>query len=1023
MKLTLLHQGLFVVAIPLIFEVGVFSYLINAQNNLELEAQKINQNKKINDKVNLVFGDVAHIVDSVRAKGHKSSTISFVPKEAVRCIADIRQQFKELKVLTQDEPEMLASVESGEEEVNRAISSVTSIRTRLVTANSDEFPKIVREATLGVEIHIQKAIEMGVFEWAGKNKIAQEMFRKEIWEQIRFVLKGALAFSLVLGVSFSIWLSKQLVQRLSLLNKNALLMANDKPLLPVQGGSDEIAELERNFHQAAERLQEAKRTRQEVTAMITHDLRTPLQTVLSFLEMSGQGIFGALNASGQRLMNVALNAANHMSSLIENVLQLEKLRSGAVKLNKETIDVGAFLSNCIDSVKLIADEKGISINLDTSGLQTQTLIADPFWLEQVIVNVLSNAIKFSPNDSSVSVVASTDLQSFVFRISDHGPGIPPEELKLIFDRFHRMQSTASTPGTGLGLPIAKEMIELHGGKIRVESTVGKGAMFEIMLPCGGNASEYSSKAIELPQNSLEQTSLAQTSLAQTSTKQTSYESAPKEEIGHSSPRRKFRLTLLHKTLILLCIPLCLEIGLFGWLLSMQNKVEQDAERIEHNSQVNDTVNIILRDMVHIAIGLRKRQRKEEQDQVPASKFRVWFSDIQVRLKRLETLVENEDLVNRVKSAEYTIAALEHFSVNRREDFSPDKDKYRDEVSTKLFESMSYINKRSSSAKYDLSSNELQYRAEIRRVLYFALCLSILVACRGAMWFSRNIVIRLKRLGDNAKRLVSGQPLLAPVEGADEVAELDATFHSAAAQIEAAKRMRQEATAMITHDLKTPLQSVRSFLEMLANGKFGEVNERGVKLLSASQRSSQHMLDLINSVLELEKLRSGHLQLQTEPLELSSLLDKCLESIKVLADGKQIALTSDYGEFKSALVEGDAFWLEQVFVNVLSNAIKFSPGNSTVSLRIEKIDNSLEVLITDQGVGIPAEDLKLIFERFHRAQSSALTPGTGLGLPIAKELIELHHGSIKAESDLGKGSTFSIRLPLADSPGVEETSKP
>jgi len=211
-----------------------------------------------------------------------------------------------------------------------------------------------------------------------------------------------------------------------------------------------------------------------------------------------------------------------------------------------------------------------------------------------------------------------------------------------------------------------------------------------------------------------------------------------------------------------------------------------------------------------------------------------------------------------------------------------------------------------------------------------------------------------------------------------------------------------------------LQSVRNYLEMLAQGMLGSLNEKGTRLLNTVQNACDHMFALIDSVLQLEKLRTGAVPLQHKPIQLEPLLDKCLDGIKLLADEKKVVIAESYKHGRSDTIEGDAFWLEQVFANLLSNAVKFAPSDSTVSVSTEKADKQVIVRISDQGPGIPEKDKKLIFDRFHRLQSTAAKEGTGLGLPIARELIELHHGSIEVESEVGKGSTFSIRLPLVES---------
>jgi signal transduction histidine kinase len=147
------------------------------------------------------------------------------------------------------------------------------------------------------------------------------------------------------------------------------------------------------------------------------------------------------------------------------------------------------------------------------------------------------------------------------------------------------------------------------------------------------------------------------------------------------------------------------------------------------------------------------------------------------------------------------------------------------------------------------------------------------------------------------------------------------------------------------------------------------------------------------------------------VEIGPILQKSLDSVNVYSEAKNIALhvdlTEDYCD-----VSGDEFWLQEIFVNILSNAIKYSPENSKVSITTRTINERIvEVEVADEGPGIPEEEKKLIFERFHRMAKTESISGTGLGLPIAKELIEMHKGSIRVESDGKHGSAFIISLPL------------
>ena len=288
---------------------------------------------------------------------------------------------------------------------------------------------------------------------------------------------------------------------------------------------------------------------------------------------------------------------------------------------------------------------------------------------------------------------------------------------------------------------------------------------------------------------------------------------------------------------------------------------------------------------------------------------------------------------------------------------------------------------------------------------------MLVGICGAALFTQQLVKRLNKLSTNASILAKGGPLLPVEKGTDEVAELDRSFHRAADAIQHATKMRREVTAMITHDLKTPLQSIMSFLEMLHLGLLAKLNEKGTGLLEQSEKEARKMVGLIDSVLQLEKLRSKKVNLQTERLAIVPVIDKSVESVQSQADEKGLDLKREYAQHSGEIVEVDSFWIGQVLVNILSNAIKFSPPRSFILITIRSNKEDLVIRISDKGPGIPEQERKLVFERFHRLKlPGENVAGSGLGLAISKELIEMHNGSIELESELGAGSTFGIRLP-------------
>lgn len=484
-----------------------------------------------------------------------------------------------------------------------------------------------------------------------------------------------------------------------------------------------------------------------------------------------------------------------------------------------------------------------------------------------------------------------------------------------------------------------------------------------------------------------------------------------------------KLTLLHKGLLLVSVPLCFEISIFGVLLHMQDQIEHEAQRITRNKKITDEINSLVHDVLKVTDSFEFTQENDQQTIFGRTK--AIKHDVATMLSRLNAIKElakdEPELYQKVAVCAQSLQQAKDDLLNMGRDAgNAPEDKmeqvfrwYRKKINGDLHVSLKN-GLLELGQMPGLESNEVtspKIRENIRLLLKLALAFSVMFALFGAAMFSKHLAVRLSLVGENADHLAKGEPLLPPIGGSDEVAELDSHLHYAADLIEAAKRLRQEVTAMITHDLKAPLQSVRSYLEMLDAGLLGELNDQGARLLKTTEKASEHMVGLIDSVMQLEKLRTGKIVLKESLVEIVPILQKSIDSISVFAEAKNISLITEFTE-EHCDVSGDEFWLQEIFVNILSNAIKYSPDNSRVLIITRTLDSrTVEVSVSDQGPGIAEAEMKLIFERFHRIASTEDIAGTGLGLPIAKELIEMHKGSIRVESDGRAGSTFIISLPL------------
>ena len=236
-----------------------------------------------------------------------------------------------------------------------------------------------------------------------------------------------------------------------------------------------------------------------------------------------------------------------------------------------------------------------------------------------------------------------------------------------------------------------------------------------------------------------------------------------------------------------------------------------------------------------------------------------------------------------------------------------------------------------------------------------------------------------------------------------------------AQLLQASRLKSQFLAGVSHELRTPLNSIIGFSKVLLNRIDGDLNERQEKYVRSVHTSSQHLLGLINSILDISSIEAGRLALDQAEFELAALIDECVEVSLPLARGKPIKLDKSVA-FDLPTMSGDRAKIRQVLLNLLSNAIKFTPGGR-VSVGVKLGGDAIHVAVSDTGVGIRKEDLGRLFEPFERLENpvSRDVGGTGLGLDISKKFVELHGGKMWAESRENAGSTFHFTLPCAPVP--------
>jgi signal transduction histidine kinase len=230
------------------------------------------------------------------------------------------------------------------------------------------------------------------------------------------------------------------------------------------------------------------------------------------------------------------------------------------------------------------------------------------------------------------------------------------------------------------------------------------------------------------------------------------------------------------------------------------------------------------------------------------------------------------------------------------------------------------------------------------------------------------------------------------------------------QLELANRSKSEFLANMSHELRTPLNAIIGFSELLQQKVFGTLNEKQSEYIGDIHLSGKHLLTLINDILDLAKIESGQLELDVTDFELTDFIAHTIVMVQDRAGREQVELKVNIQT--ETLCHADKTKLRQVLINLLVNAIKYTPEGGCVTLEVTASAAWMEFAVSDTGIGMSEADLEQVFEQFKQVDNSQnrIYQGTGLGLAISRRLVEVHGGQIKVESEVGRGSRFYFSIP-------------
>lgn len=487
-------------------------------------------------------------------------------------------------------------------------------------------------------------------------------------------------------------------------------------------------------------------------------------------------------------------------------------------------------------------------------------------------------------------------------------------------------------------------------------------------------------------------------------------------------KNRFQWKLLHKGLVLVLVPLAINLFFVGMLKHLLDEADGLTLRLSHAKEVSGAINTLVRyvmdagnssvlykyfhmprfkeetvmhleELTHQITLLEELTAADQEERQAMANIKPATKDILFVIESVVRKAENRQALPIVSESSATKQITK--AVGQWKTATSELSAIEDRI------------------EQDTPVIERKQRNLVLTWVIVGIAMNMIGAIGMAVYFNTELLKRLEVLIENTFRLARNSKLLPRIKGGDELQRLDDVFHDMATALNDASEYKKELIAIVSHDLRTPLTSIQTSLSLMEVGACGELPERAQTEIQIAERSATRLINLINDLLDIEKMEAGKLVMTMQTISSRSIIERSIEAVGSFAEQHEVrfALPKFDHQFKA-----DADRLVQVLVNLLSNAIKFSPDESLITVEVEPSAQSVEFRVIDEGPGIPAEQLDAVFERFKQIPGveSTKLKGTGLGLTICKAIVQGHNGEIGVQSTVGMGTTFWFRIPVEES---------
>ena len=771
----------------------------------------------------------------------------------------------------------------------------------------------------------------------------------------------------------------------------------------------------------AEALAEIDRAKTTFFSNISHELRTPLTLLLGPLQSAQRLPEPALKGAD---LETAHRNAQRLLKLVNQLLDFSRIEARRAEPSYQTTDLAALTADLASAFRSAIEHGGLTLNVTCPPL-SRPLSVDPDMWEKIVLNLLANAFKFTFVGSiDVAIVEHEDRVQLTVR--DTGVGIAADQLSRVFERFHRIEGTRARTheGTGIGLALVRDLVDLHGGEIDVVSEVDRGTTFTVSMPRIHSGSTHAAVVTATQQKDAFVAEalrwLPTPAVAGTSPAGMKLSADRILLADDNADMRDYLQRLLGER----------------WSVAAVADGEQ-ALALAHSGSADLVVADVMMPRLD-GFGLLAALRADERtaalpvillsaragDEAIAEGLRAGAADYIVKpftasslLARVETQLD----ASRARQRMQDVAASARRRLYSLMMDAPaamcslrGPDLIVELANARLLELWG----RDASV---LGKSLLEATPEVADQPFPALLREVMRT--GVPFVANEFLARIETKRDGVLRDIYLDFIYAPTREEDGttsgvlVFAVDVTqkvlsrreLEAALSNARDANRAKDDFLALLGHELRNPLAPITTALELMALRGFSRVEKEAAVI----GRQAQHLSHLVDDLLDVSRITSGKLELDRRPTDLAEIVVKSIEQASPLFEQKQHHLDVDVSA--GSIVSVDAIRMAQVFSNLLTNAAKYTDRGGSIALTARVEGEQVVISVRDNGVGMAPEMLPHVFDMFTQERRSVAQArgGLGLGLTIVKSLVAQHGGFVSAHSEgRGMGSIFEVWLPLA-----------